>query len=359
MLLTGDLDEQVDEAVALLRSNGSMTPTHDSRGALTERVPASRGVAGPHVAVLDEPGQPRTTRELLGVAAQLAAGARGHVALFTTHPSADLHTLAAWGADRAVAVANARVEEVFAAALTERACVDPPWAILAPGTIWGREVAGRTAAAIGAGLVGDAVDLNAADGRLIAWKPAFGGHVVAAITVTSPVQIATVRPGIFPLRTARFGGTIPISSHSGRASRVHVTGEERDDEVGALQAAGTVIGLGNGVNEADLPLLEPLRLALGAQFGASRKVTDRGWMPHARQVGITGQAIAPRLYICVGISGKFNHMVGVRGAHTIVAINNDPDAPVFTAADIGILGDWRQVTPILTKAVSPAGSPTA
>ena len=88
---------------------------------------------------------------------------------------------------------------------------------------------------------------------------------------------------------------------------------------------------------------------LGAELAATRKVTDRGWAPRARQVGITGRSIAPRLYVAVGLSGKFNHMVGVRAAGTILAVNADRDAPVFEHCDVGIVGDWHEVVPLLQR----------
>ncbi len=100
------------------------------------------------------------------------------------------------------------------------------------------------------------------------------------------------------------------------------------------------------------PELRPLLDVLGAELAATRKVTDQGGQPRSRQVGLTGRSLAPRLYVAIGLSGKFNHLVGVRGAGEIVAINHDPDAPVFANADIGIVGDWRQVVPLLVAAIA-------
>ena len=97
--------------------------------------------------------------------------------------------------------------------------------------------------------------------------------------------------------------------------------------------------------------------ALGAQLAATRKVTDRSELPRARQVGITGRTISPKLYIAIGISGKFNHMVGVRSAGTILAINNDPNALVFEVADVGIVGDWHEVLPLLAARLGAIGTP--
>ncbi len=130
--------------------------------------------------------------------------------------------------------------------------------------------------------------------------------------------------------------------------RVHVVARTRDDDLDALAEADAVVGVGTGgLTPDDYPRLEPLLRVLGAELGATRKVTDNGWLPRARQIGITGRTIAPRLYVALGASGKFNHMVGVRRAGTVVAVNNDPEALVFDAADIGIVGDALEVATLL------------
>jgi electron transfer flavoprotein alpha subunit len=115
--------------------------------------------------------------------------------------------------------------------------------------------------------------------------------------------------------------------------------------------ASTVVGVGTGVQPAEYLQLQPLVDALHAELAATRKVTDKGWQPRSRQVGITGRSISPTLYVAVGLAGKFNHMVGVRGAGQVLAINTDPTAPVFASADVGIVGDWREVVPLLAAAV--------
>ncbi len=105
----------------------------------------------------------------------------------------------------------------------------------------------------------------------------------------------------------------------------------------------------------EYPLLTPLLDTLGAELAATRKVTDKGWQPRARQVGLTGRTIAPRLYVAIGLSGKFNHLVGVRSADTILAVNTARDALVFDSADIGIVGDWHDVVPLLVDELVGAG----
>jgi electron transfer flavoprotein alpha subunit len=188
------------------------------------------------------------------------------------------------------------------------------------------------------------------DGRLVAWKPAFGGRMVAAIRTRSPVQMVTVRAGVLPLYEPRRAPEPPLSIRRvSPRGRVTVHRREREDNMDLLANAEMVIGVGQGVDPAHYDELEPLRLTLGAELAATRKVTDKGWLPRARQIGITGHSISPRLFVSIGASGKFNHTVGVRGAGTILAINNDPDALVWDEADIGIVGDWREVVPRLQR----------
>jgi electron transfer flavoprotein alpha subunit len=113
-----------------------------------------------------------------------------------------------------------------------------------------------------------------------------------------------------------------------------------------------VIGVGQGVDPAEYHLLTGLRKLLDAEMAATRKVTDNGWMPHARQLGITGQSIAPRLYLALGTSGKYNHTVGVRSAGTIVTVNPDPSAPIWGFSDVGIVADWHDVVPVLEQRIA-------
>ena len=133
--------------------------------------------------------------------------------------------------------------------------------------------------------------------------------------------------------------------------RVRVLARTRDDDIDVLAEARAVIAVGKGVPPDEYAAIEPLRLALGAELGATRKVTDEGWLPRSRQIGITGRSIAPRLLVSIGASGKFNHTIGMRAAHTVLAINNDANAPIFEHADYGIVGDWREVVPRLVAAL--------
>jgi electron transfer flavoprotein alpha subunit len=286
-------------------------------------------------------------RELLGVAARLAREIAGHVVAITLERPA-LRPLGPWGADRIVHLVGDNVEEDVAAAVATWTDTTAPWAIVTGSTAWGREVASRIAARLGAGLTGDAVDLEVATDRLVAWKPAFGGQLVAAIEASSPIQMATVRPGMLPAPSSRAGGEPAVTEIAlVPRGRVRVLARTRDDDLDVLADARAVIGVGRGVPPDEYDALVPLRSLLGAELGATRKVTDEGWLPRSRQVGITGRSIAPRLFVSIGASGKFNHTVGLRAAGTVLAINQDATAPIFQAADVGIVGDWRAVLPLL------------
>jgi electron transfer flavoprotein alpha subunit len=311
----------------------------------------------PVVAVLLEPDRPQAAAELLGAATRLAGEVGGEVVAVRPLPprtpgTADgvdaVDVLGGFGADEVVDLVGEPVGEDVAAALVAWAGERLPWTILAPGTAFGREVAARAAAALGAGLVGDAIAVDVVDGRLVAAKPAFSGALVADITCTSPVQLVTVRPGVLSVPTPRPVGTVRHDRQTIEPiGRVRVRSRRRDDDVEVLARAEVVIGVGAGVHPDEYADLSALAAIFGAELAASRKVTDKGWAPRARQVGITGRSIAPRLYIAIGVSGKFNHMVGVRAAGTVLAINADADAPVFGHSDVGIVGDWHDVVPAL------------
>jgi electron transfer flavoprotein alpha subunit len=361
LVLDGPVATQVDEAVRMLIARGALTarpdppapPPGDDRT-------ADRGGSGV-LAVLAEPGRPRASEELLGAAARLGREMGAAVHALCPGPP-DVAALGAAGADVVVALRGspaspAPAAEDVADALTAFIRETAPWAVLAPSTAFGREVAGRAAAATGSGLVGDAVALSTRDDVLVAAKPAFAGALVADIVCRSATQMVTVRPGVLPAPAPQGRRDVPVVTRAvGTRGRVRVLSDRRDDDVETLARAPVVVGVGTGVTPEEYEALSPLAATLGAELAATRKVTDRGWAPRARQVGITGRSIAPRLYVAVGLSGKFNHMVGVRAAGTILAVNQDRGAPVFEHCDVGIVGDWHEVVPLLHAALHRAAS---
>ena len=339
------LDVQVRDVVRQLIDRGALGGSARTASPL----PVTAG-PGHVIAVLADPAHDTITSELCGLAARLAAEVNGSTVLLAAHDVA-ADAAGSWGADHLVRFTGVDVEEDIAAGVASWVSDSstPPWAILASSTTHGREVASRVAAAIGAGLTGDASDVEIVDGRLIAWKPAFGGQLVAAVTATSPVQMVTMRSGTVmpsePRRHIAEESTVAVQSRR----RVVVHARSRQDSLESLTDANVVIGVGQGVPIDELHQLDALRDLLGAQIGCTRKLTDVGAMPHARQIGVTGRAISPALYVAIGTSGKFNHMVGVRSAGMVLAINPDPDALVFQHADVGVVAKFQDSVPLLVE----------
>jgi len=348
--LAGPVDSQIGEAVGALRAGGALDagPTSEE----LEPIPPAEGERGDAVGVVVEPTRVQTTRQLLAAAARLAVELDGHVVALTVEPP-DGERLGSWGADAVVHLEGSAVAEDVGGALAAWTRVASPRAVLGPSTTWGREVAGRAAAGLDAGLVGNAIEVAVDDaGRLRVRQPVRGGQQLAVVTTASAVQLVTVRPGALATRASRASGRVEVRTMAVEArARVRIRSEARDDDLEALANAPVVVGVGLGVPRSSYPVLGPLLAALGAELGATRPVVDRGWLPHARQIGLTGRAVAPRLYVTVGIVGRAEHLVGVSGAETILAIHERADAPVFDAADVGIVGDWREVVPRLAVAL--------
>jgi electron transfer flavoprotein alpha subunit len=343
-IVTGPLDAQAARIADILASGATTA-------AAAATVAEGRRCS---IAVLAEPDRPRLTRELLGEATRLGTG---NVVVVLSGPHVPVDIAASWGADEAVIVTGDPVEEDLAAAVGDWCRSQPPRVLLGPATSWGREVTARIAARIDAGLVGDAVEFAMDGGGLVGRKPAAAGATLADVHVASAVQLATVRPGILPLLAARTPSPIPVATYAASTrSRVRHGRQHTDSGVDKLGAAQIVIGTGTGVDPADYPLLRELAAAAGAEVAATRKVTDLGWQPHSRQVGATGKAITPDVYLAIGLSGKTYHLVGVRRAGTIVAINNDPGAPIFSSADVGVVADWRIVARALIPRLALASS---
>ncbi|MDQ1394162.1 MAG: hypothetical protein QOF30_3139 [Acidimicrobiaceae bacterium] len=356
LVLDGPLADQVAQATSLLRDAGALGVIGAPPDAEGDMVPDGWGRGEKVVAVLVERDRPQVARQLLGAAARLAHAVNGQVTAIAEVGSLDATAVGAWGGDQLVVVAGVAAEEDLACAAAEWVTDTVPWAVLAPGTLWGREVAARLAARLGAGLTGDAVEVAVDDGRLLCWKPAFGGQLVAAITSSSATQMATVRPGMLPTLRPRPVRPVAATERTVRpAGRVRLLGRGRDDDLDDLAIADVVVGVGAGVEPAEYDRVQPLVDVLGAAWAATRKVTDQGWQPRSRQIGLTGRSLAPRLYVAIGLSGTFNHLVGVRGAGKILAINCDPAAKVFAATDIGIVGDWREVVPLLVERIAHEG----
>ena len=288
--------------------------------------------------------------ELLGEAAELAREISGTVTAITGTPVPA--RLGAMGADRVLAIPDATEPSEWADALANAAGAAKPWALLVEGTRCGRVVASIVAARNSWGLTGDAVGLEVGiDGRLVAWKPAFGGRLEAPIYSQSPVQMATLRPGILARRRPRTAAdpAVEMLPSPRRAKLRSVGASHAVNDVSELQRAEVVVAVGQGMDPDGYPAVEALQAALGgAALGSTRKVTDKGWLPRSTQIGVTGHSVAPRLLVAVASSGRFNHTVGIRNAGVILAINSNPEAEIFDQVDVGLVGEWQDILPALT-----------
>jgi electron transfer flavoprotein alpha subunit len=249
-----------------------------------------------------------------------------------------------------------------AAALTRAIAVADPVVVLIPGTTAGRDYAPLVAARLGAGLAADCVSFAVAGGVLVATRPVLGGRALTRITFPgNGPAMATVRSGSYA--KAEPGLTEPpvemldvaLSPEDQRVSLVETT--PKGTGASRLDSAEVVVSGGRGLKEpAHFAMVEELAEALGAAVGATRAVVDAGWRPHHEQIGQTGRTVSPRLYVAVGISGAVQHNVGMQGSDHIVAINRDPDAPIFKIASFGIVGDLFEVVPALSAEVRNAKS---
>ena len=314
----------------------------------------------------------RVTLELLGEAQALCAASAGRAVAILLGYGVRSHVgeLVAHGADAVLVCDDPLLDDystdAYASVLAGMIRERQPRAVLVPSTLQGRDLAPRVAARLGLGLTGDAIDLSLdAEGRLVQWKPAFGGNIVAPILSSTSPEMATVRPGMLEPAARDPAREAPIEEIRVRqapAIRTLVTGRHVDpgfERAAALDEGEVAIGIGMGLGGADnLQRLEPLVAALGgAAIAVTRDVADAGWLPRQHQVGLTGRAISPRLYLGIGIRGAFEHMVGVRKAGTIVAINKNPKAPILAQADFGLLADWTVAVPLLTRAIEGVKKP--
>ena len=240
-----------------------------------------------------------------------------------------------------------------AAAVAKLVTEKSPAAVLIPSNAEGKEVAARVAVKTGGGLLTDSVGVTP---ELVAEQPIFGGSVVVKSKVQTGTPIITVRANsTAPVEAAGAGAVEQISVDLTDADKATTVKERVVEAKGGrpdLGEASIVVSGGRGVGSPEnFSIIEALADSLGAAVGASRAATDAGWYPHQNQVGQTGRTVSPQLYIAAGISGAIQHRAGMQTSKTIVAINKDPEAPIFEIADYGIVGDLFNVTPQLTEAV--------
>ncbi|RSN07692.1 electron transfer flavoprotein subunit alpha [Nonomuraea sp. WAC 01424] len=265
--------------------------------------------------------------------------------------------LAEYGAEKIYDAASADIVDhvvtLKAELLAQLVAEKSPAAVLVAATAEGKEVAGRLAVKTDSGVITDAVGLSEG---FVADQSIFGGGVNVHSRVSKGTPIVAVRPNsTAPQAAAGAGAVEAVSVALSEVAKAARIVERVKQEKGArpeLTEAAIVVSGGRGVGSAEnFSVIEGLADALGAAVGASRAATDAGWYPHQFQVGQTGKTVSPQLYIAAGISGAIQHRAGMQTAKTIIAINKDPEAPIFELADYGVVGDLHQVVPQLTEEV--------
>lgn len=279
-----------------------------------------------------------------------------------------LKELINYGADRVIRCRHKLLDNYTTDSFTNVLCTviskEQPSIFLFGATPRGRELAPRIAARLHLGLTADCTGLDIdEEGQLVQTRPAFGGNIMASIIspYTRP-QMATVRSNVFPCE--EYGNTdngeiedfeVVLSQTSIRTKTVGIEQLTGQKEIG-IEEADIIVSAGKGVEKKEnLKLIKELADEIGGVMAGSRAIVELGWIPHTKQVGQSGHTVGPDLYIAVGISGAVQHIVGMNSAKSVIAINKDPNAPIFKVADLGIVGDAMEILPALIKSIKSSG----
>ena len=297
--------------------------------------------------------------ECLGEAKKLAQGGQVTAAVFGENAGAIANEAIALGANQAIVCEDATLAayraEPYVALLAKVASDLKPDVIMMSASTRGRDVSSGLAVELEAGAIADCIAIEEQGDQLIATRPVYAGKLLSHVVVRKAPVIITTRSRAFPMPEVVAGQTgevttvAPVLSEDQIATKSIGFAVEGEGEV-SLNDARIIVSGGRGVGgpEGFAPIVE-LAKTLGAAVGASRAAVDAGWIPYVHQVGQTGKTVAPDLYIANGISGAIQHQAGMRTAKVIVAVNKDPEAPIFKLARYGVVGDLFQIVPSLNE----------
>ena len=305
----------------------------------------------------------RASWETVAAAQQLAAGQPVTVLVPGTNLQSVAAELAAAQVQEVITVENAALEpytpDGYTAALKSAVEQMSPAFVLLPHTYQTRDFAPKLAARMNRAILTDVTAIKQAGGETAFVRPMFQGKLTADVVPQGPSpHFVTIQIGAYRAdQAARSSSAAPIRALPVTLNATEIRQKPEPPFQEARQAvdlsqAERIVSVGRGIKEqANIPIAQKLAEALGAELAASRPICDAGWLPMERQVGSSGQTVAPKLYLALGISGAIQHLVGMKGSSVIVAINKDPDAPIFEVADFGIVGDLFEIVPALTNAL--------
>jgi len=263
--------------------------------------------------------------------------------------------LGKYGADKVLVVDNPSLAEYLTDAYTnvvaEVVSQESPEVIVIGASTQGKDLAARLAARLSAGLAMDCVSVRVEDGSIVATRPMYGGKILTDVALSANPQIVGIRPNAMAIvGTAKTGAVEKLDLDAGDC-RLQFVEKKLETEKVELTEADIIVSGGRGMGGSDYTIVEDLAAVLGGAVGASRSAVDEGWRPHADQVGQTGKVVSPNLYVACGISGAIQHLAGMSSSKVIVAVNKDPEAPIFSKADYGVVGDLFEMVPLITEEV--------
>ncbi|TET92663.1 MAG: electron transfer flavoprotein subunit alpha/FixB family protein [Desulfobacteraceae bacterium] len=270
--------------------------------------------------------------------------------------------LGKYGADKVIVADDNRLAtyttDAYVSVIAQLAQKEEPNIILLGASVQGRDLSGRLAARLGVGMAQDCVTFSLENGNLVAKRPIYAGKAYATVTFKDSVpQIATARPNVLELNEPDESRSVEVVDAEFNLDDSHLKTKVAEviQEEGAkvdLTEAERIVSGGRGMKGPEnYKILEELADIINATVGASRSAVDAGWRPHSDQVGQTGKVVSPNLYIACGISGAIQHLAGMSTSKYIVAINKDPEAPIFQKADYGVVGDLFDIVPALTEEI--------
>lgn len=315
------------------------------------------------VFIEEREGKVKTTSlEVLSAARKLAEPLKESVVALRVSAGESSVDLAQYGADKVISAQHELLDsystEGYCETIVQVAQKEQPMVILGSASAMGRDLLPRVAAKLAVGLAQDCVEAAIVDGQqLECVRPIYAGKAYARVRPLMTPAMATLRPNVFTLGEPDAGRNAEVTSftpelNEGQVKASVIEVQQSEGQKIELTEASIIVSGGRGVKGPEnFPMIQELADAMGAAMGASRAAVDAGWIDYQHQVGQTGKTVSPTLYVACGISGAIQHLAGMSSSKFIVAINKDPEAPIFNVADYGIVGDLFTVVPMLTEAV--------